>query len=124
MSPAMDDPRQTPFDQELATTLRRGRAMAVAGFADRVVVAVRADRRRRNLIRWSSAFAAAAAVFVALLTLSPASEEALNRQTFALVARDESAQLADLFGAADELSLVAPVADRPSVVETLVAAGS
>ena len=124
MSPAMDDPRQTPFDQELATTLRRGRAMAVAGFADRVVVAVRADRRRRNLIRWSSAIAAAAAVFVALLTLSPASEEALNRQTFALVARDESAQLADLFGAADELSLVAPVADRPSVVETLVAAGS
>jgi len=124
MSPAMDDPRQTPFDQELATTLRRGRAMAVAGFADRVVFAVRADRRRRNLIRWSSAIAAAAAVFVALLTLSPASEEALNRQTFALVARDESAQLADLFGAADELSLVAPVADRPSVVETLVAAGS
>jgi len=124
MSHAMDDPRQTPFDQELATTLRRGRSMAVAGFADRVVVAVRADRRRRNLIRWSSAFAVAAAVFVALLTLSPASEEALNRQTFALVARDESAQLADLFGAADELSLVAPVADRPSVVETLVAAGS
>ena len=120
----MDDPRQTPFDQELATTLRRGRSMAVAGFADRVVFAVRADRRRRNLIRWSSAIAAAAAVFVALLTLSPASEEALNRQTFALVARDESAQLADLFGAADELSLVAPVADRPSVVETLVAAGS
>jgi hypothetical protein len=48
----------------------------------------------------------------------------LNRETFALVARDESAQLADLFGAADDLSLLAPVADRPAVVETFVASGS
>ena len=120
----MDKPEQTPFDQELAAALRRGRTVAVAGFAERVVVAVRADRRRRNLIRWSSAFAAAAAVFVALLTLPATSEEALNRQTFALVARDESAQLADLFGAADDLSLLAPVAERPAVVETFVAPGS
>jgi len=120
----MNDPELTPFDQELAKTLRRGRSVSVAGFAERVVVAARADRRRRVVVRWSSAIAAAAAVFVALLTLPASSEEALNRQTFALVAQDESAQLADLFGAADELSLVAPVADRPSVVETLVAAGS
>jgi len=66
----MDNPEQTPFDQELAVTLRRGRAVPVAGFAERVVVAVTAARRRRNVVRWSSAFAAAAAVFVALLTLS------------------------------------------------------
>ena len=38
----MDDPQKTPFDQELAATLRRGRAVAVAGFADRVVTVVRA----------------------------------------------------------------------------------
>ncbi len=120
----MDNPEQTPFDQEFASTIRRGRAVSVPGFADRVVVAVRADRRRRNLIRFGSALAATAAMFVALLTLSGASEEALNRQTFALVARDESAQLADLFGAADELSLLAPVAERPAVVETFVASGS
>jgi hypothetical protein len=120
----MDNPEQTPFDQELAATLRRGRSVSVAGFADRVVVAVRADRRRRNIIRFSSALAATAAVFVALITLSGASEEALNRQTFALVARDESAQLADLLGAADDLSLLAPVAERPAVVETFVASGS
>jgi hypothetical protein len=48
----------------------------------------------------------------------------LNRQTFALVARDESSQLADLFGAADDLSLLAPVAERAVVVETFVGAGS
>ena len=68
--------------------------------------------------------AAAAAVFVALLSLPATSEEALNRQTFALIARDESAQLADLFGAADDLSLLAPVAERPAVVETFVSPGS
>ena len=44
--------------------------------------------------------------------------------TLALVARDESAQLADLFGAADDLSLLAPVTERPAVVETFVASGS
>jgi hypothetical protein len=120
----MDDPHQTPFDQELAASLRRGRAVPVAGFAERVVGAVRADRRRRAVIRFGSALAAAAAVFVALLTLPATSEEALNRQTFELVARDESAQLADLLGAADELSLLAPVAERPAVVESFVAAGS
>ena len=38
----MDNPEQTPFDQELASALRRGRSVSVAGFADRVVVAVRA----------------------------------------------------------------------------------
>ena len=119
----MDNPEQTPFDQELTATLRRGRSVAVAGFADRVVGAVRAERRRRTIVRWSSALAAAA-VFVALLTLPATSEEALNRQTFALVARDESAQLTDLFGAADDLSLLAPVTERPAVVETFVAAGS
>jgi hypothetical protein len=120
----MDDHEQTPFDRELAATLRRGRAVAVAGFAERVVASVRADRRRRVVVRWSSALAAAAAVFVALLTLPASSEESLNRQTFALVARDESAQLADLFGAADDLLLLAPVAERPAVVETFVAPGS
>jgi hypothetical protein len=120
----MNNPEQTPFDQELAATLRRGRAVSVVGFADRVVGAVRADRRRRSVIRWSSALAAAAAVFVALLTLPASSEEALNRQTFALVARDESAQLADLFGAADDLSLLAPVTERTVVVETFVGSGS
>jgi hypothetical protein len=120
----MDNPEQTPFDQELAATLRRGRAVSVAGFAERVVVAARADRRRRTVVRWSSALAAAAAVFVALLTLPATSEEALNRQTFALVARDESAQLADLFVAADDLSLLAPVVERPAVVETFVSPGS
>ena len=57
-------------------------------------------------------------------TLPATSEEAMNRQTFALVARDESAQLADLFGAADDLSLLAPVTERPAVVETFVASGS
>ena len=38
--------------------------------------------------------------------------------------KDESAQLADLFGAADDLSLLAPVTERPAVVETFVASGS
>ena len=43
----MDNPQHKAFDQELAATLSRGRSVAVTGFADRVVGAVRADRRRR-----------------------------------------------------------------------------
>lgn len=120
----MHNPSRPSFDQELAASLSRGRAVAVPGFAARVVDSVRADRRRRVVIRWSSAFTAAAACLVAVLTLSAPSEEALNRQTLALVARDESAQLADLFGAADDLSLLSPAAERSGVVDVLTAPGS
>lgn len=120
----MDNLNRPPFDQELAASLGRGRSVAVTGFAERVVGAVRADRRRRVVIRWSSAATAAAACFVAILALSAPSEEALNRQTLALVARDESAQFADLLGAADDLSLLSPAIEKSSVVEVLNAPGS
>ena len=118
----MDKPDHT-FEQELAASLGRGRSVAVPGFADRVVVAVRADRRRRVVIRWSTV-ATAAACLVAVLTLSAPSEEALNRQTLALVAHDESAQFADLLGASAELSLLSPAVEKSSVVEVLNAPGS
>ena len=120
----MDKPSRQPFDQELAASLSRGRFAFVPGFADRVVAAVRADRRRRVVIRWSSVATAAAACFVAVLTLSAPSEEALNRQTFALVAHDESAQFADLLGASADLSLLTPAVEKSSVVEVLNAPGS
>jgi hypothetical protein len=120
----MENPNPHPFDQELAASLSRGRSVAVAGFADRVVVAVRADRRRRIVIRWSSVVTAAAACLVAVLTSSAPSEEALNRQTLALVARDESAQFADLLGASADLSLLSPAVEKSSVVEVLNAPGS
>ena len=119
----MNNPERPTFDQELAASLSRGRAVAVPGFADRVVEAVRGERRRRVLIRWSSV-ATAAACFVAILTLSTPTEESLNRQTLALVARDESVQFADLLGAADDLSLLSPAIEKPSVVEVLNAPGS
>ena len=120
----MDNPHHKTFDQALAAALSRGRSVAVTGFADRVVVAVRADRRRRIVIRWSSVATAAAACLVAILTLSAPSEEALNRQTLALVARDESAQFADLLGASADLSLLSPAVEKSSVVEVLNATGS
>jgi hypothetical protein len=120
----MEKPNLDTFDKELAASLSHGRSVAVTGFADRVVTAVRADRRRRIVIRWSSLATAAAACLVAILALSTPSEEALNRQTLALVARDESAQFADLLGAADDLSLLSPAAEKSSVVDVLNAPGS
>lgn len=120
----MNHPQPSPFDQEVAAALARGRAVMVPGFAERVVASVRADRRRRAVLRWSSAAAAVAACFVAVLTLLGPTEEALNRQTFALVALDESTQFADLLGAADDLRLFTPVVEQPGVVDVLTAAGS
>jgi hypothetical protein len=120
----MENPNHNTFDQELAASLSRGRSVAVTGFADRVTVAVRSDRRRRVVIRWSSVATAAAACLVAVLTLSTPSEETLNRQTLALVARDESAQFADLLGASADLSLLSPALEKPSVAEVLNAPGS
>lgn len=120
----MDNPRTNAFETDLVASLSRGRSAAIPGFADRVVLAVRADRRRRVVIRWSSLATAAAACLVAVLTLSAPSEEALNRQTLALVARDESAQFADLLGASADLSLLSPAVEKSSVVEVLNAPGS
>jgi hypothetical protein len=120
----MDNPHDKTFDQELAASLSRGRSVSVPGFADRVVVAARADRRRRVIIRWSSVATAAAACLVAVLTLSAPSEEALNRQTLALVAHDETAQFADLLGASADLSLLSPAVEKSSLVEVLNAPGS
>ena len=120
----MENPHHKTFDQELAASLSRGRFIAVTGFADRVVGAIRTDRRRRVVIRWSSVATAAAACLIAVLTLSTPSEEALNRRTFALVAHDESAQFADLLGASADLSLLSPAVEKSSVAEVLNAPGS
>jgi len=120
----MDNPHHKTFDQELAASLSRGRFVAVTGFADRVVGAIRTDRRRRVVIRWSSIATAAAACLVAVFTIAAPSEEALNRQTFALVAHDESTQFADLLGASADLSLLSPAVEKSSVVEVLNAPGS
>lgn len=120
----MNDPRPVPFEQELSASLARGRSVMVPGFAERVVVAVRADRRRRSALRWSSAAVAAAACLVAALTLGGPTEEALNRQTFALVASDESRQFSDLLGAAGDLRLLAPVVEEPGFVDVLTPGGS
>ena len=120
----MNHPERPSFDRELAASLSRGHSVAVPGFVDRVVGAVRADRRRRVVIRWSSVATAAAACFVAILTLASPTEASLNRQTLALVAGDESVQFADLLGAADDLSLLSPAVDKPSVVDVLNASGS
>ena len=56
--------------------------------------------------------------------MSAPSEEALNRQTFALFAHDESAQFADLLGASADLSLLSPAVEKSSVAEVLNAPGS
>jgi len=113
------------FDQDLAASLRRGREHPVAGFAERVVVAARSDRRRRVVIRWSSVLTAAAACAATILLVRAPSEDALNRQAVALVAREESNQLADLLGLADDLSLLSPVVEKKSnLVDVLGTPGS
>jgi|APGre2960657444_1045066.scaffolds.fasta_scaffold00712_11 hypothetical protein len=113
----MDNPQPTVFEKELAASLSRGRTLAVPGFAERVVGAVRAERRRRVVIRWSSVTTAAAACFVAVLTLSTPSEEALNREALALVAGDESATFTVLLSAGSDLALLSPAVEKSSVVE-------
>ena len=70
----MNHPERQDFDQELAASLSRGRSVSLPGFSERVVVAVRADRRRRVIVRWSTVATAAAACLVAVLSLSAPSE--------------------------------------------------
>lgn len=63
----MDSQDHSPL---LDSALRAGREIAVAGFSERAVAAVRRDRLRRRVVRWV-AFAAPLAACVAVV-LSPA----------------------------------------------------
>jgi len=63
----MSDPDLNP---RLLAALREGRSLPVEGFAERVVVAARRDRHRRQVLRWT-VLAAPLAACLALL-LSPA----------------------------------------------------
>ncbi len=108
------------FDQDLARALASGRALPTPGFTERAVLAIRADRRRRTLLRWGSGLTTAAACLLAVFVLQGRGDEALAQRAHALAASDESRQLNDILGLVDELSLLTPVVDRHSVVEALI----
>ena len=88
--------------------------------AARAVLAIQADRRRRTVLRWGSALTTAAACFRAVFVLQGGADDALAQRARALAASDESAQLSDILGFADELSVLTPVIDRHSVVDVLI----
>lgn len=58
-------------DPRLVAALRAGRSVAVEGFAERAVAAVRRDRARRRVIRWVSLAAPLAACAALVLAPSP-----------------------------------------------------
>lgn len=69
---------ESETDPRLVAALRARRSIPVEGFAERVVVAARRDRQRRNVIRWT-AFAAPLAACLALL-LSPAGQPSADAE--------------------------------------------
>ncbi len=113
----MEKPSNSNFDRDLAAALAPGQRAFVPGFGDRVVGAVRTDRFRRKVIRWSSVASTLAACFVAAFVLTnPSSDDALVQQTHALLASDESAKFNAILGVADDLVILTPVVDQPSAV--------
>lgn len=121
----MEKPSNSDLNRDLGTVLRRAAAQPVAGFSQRVVEAVRVDRFRRRVIRWSSVAATLAACFIAAFVLQiPSAEDALIQQTRAVLASDESAKVNAILGVADDLNLLTPVIDKQSsVVDDLTFAG-
>jgi hypothetical protein len=96
-----------------------------AEFTTCVVIAVQSDRRRRTVIRWGSIVTVAAACFVgALMVQSPATNDTLFSETRDLVVKEEAAQLNDILGMADDLSLLTPVVKKPAIVDVLTTPGS
>jgi len=107
------------FDQDLARALAQGRSVSSPGFAERAVRAIQADRRQRRLVRWGSALTTAAACLLAAFVIQ-GGDDALAQRARALAASDESSQLSDILGFADELAMLTPVVDRHTVVEALI----
>jgi hypothetical protein len=116
----MNQPDGHDFDQDLARALARGRAVASPGFAERAVLAIQADRRHRRLVRWGSGLTTAAACLLAAFVLHGGKDDALAQRARALAASDESSQLNDILGLADEFAMLTPVVDRHTVVEALI----
>lgn len=115
----MHQPSGHDFDQDLARALAAGRDVPCPDFADRAVRAIRADRRR-TLLRWGSGLTTAAACLLAAFVLQGGGDDSLARRADALAASDESRQLSDILGFADELSLLSPAIDPHSVVDALI----
>lgn len=82
------DPHETDIDSPLRAALRRGRELSVPGFADRAIVAVQRDVRRRRVIRQAS-FATPLVTAAAALLLyigTPTAEPELSEQDIVQVA--------------------------------------
>jgi hypothetical protein len=120
MNRPMPPPSGHDVDQDLARALASGRDVPCPGFADRAVRAIVADRRRRTLLRWGSGLTTAAACLLAAFVLPGRGDDSLAQRADALAASDESRQLSDILGFADELSLLTPAIDPHSVVEALI----
>lgn len=104
------------LEADLATHLGRTRDVTVPGFADRVVDAIHAYRRRQ-IIRWSSWATSLAACLVAgFIYFSGPSDESLIQQTQLLVRSDEASQLSAILGMADDLSMLTPMMDKNSLI--------
>lgn len=121
----MEPHSESTFERDLTTALRRPVLPPSAEFTTRVIQAVQADRRRRTVIRWGSIVTLAAACFVgALMVYAPASNDILFSETRDLVVKEEAAQMNDILGLADDLSLLTPVVKKPSIVDVLTTPGS
>ncbi len=120
----MDNTNPSTFERDLSAALSRKAAVVVPGFADRVVEGVQVKRRRANVIRWSSWITTAAACLVTVFLTKEPSEESLIKQTHALLASDESAQFNEILGLANDLSVLAPVIEKSTLVDVLTSPGS
>lgn len=92
------DPQETDIDSPLRDALRRGRELSVPGFADRAIVAVQRDVRRRRIIRWAS-FATPLVTAAAALLLyigTPAVERELTEQDIVQIAALHASVAVDL----------------------------
>lgn len=79
------DHLEPDIESSLRDGLRRGRELTVPGFAERAVLAVRRDVRRRRIVRWvalASPVAAALLLYVGM----PAASRELSEQDLAQVA--------------------------------------
>ena len=106
---------ESEIDGPLRDALRHGREVSVPGFAERAMVAVRGDARRRRVIRWVSLSAPLAGCAAALLLFLG------GRTDGQLPSENELAQLVSLH---DEVTLATPRLDDPDALVALVLADS
>lgn len=105
------------FERDLTAHLRRESSLSIPGLSTRVVQRVREQRRRSQIIRWTSlATACAACLTLAVIWPNQSNTVASSMALSSTQLHGESLNESDWVNGASDLALIAPLMDNKNSI--------